>query len=217
MSKNLILIFVVILLCVGGAWWYLGDRENDESPSDVAQDISQSGEPLGEKENNFVAPQNNTEDENRVIATDDFSVRYPEGWKSAPAPMGVSAIIVNQNETISDPQAKKANFHSYFSVSYDSYNGKTQEQYIDTLKQQLFAALFEPEFLNENTVSVNGQTARAFEIKGTQSGFDFHVLMVVVEGVDEDVWVLSFNTLESLWDGYTQTFADITNSFVVKK
>lgn len=206
---TVILIIVVIVLGLGaGAWWYLESREDTKNLADVLS---------GDEEVAQTSPQENIEEENRVFATDDFSIRYPEGWRSVQAPVGVSAIIINQNEIISDPQAKKANFRSYLSISYDSYGQTTQDQYITTVKQQLLVALPGSEFLHENKTSVNGRDAYAFEIKGTQNGFDFHVLMVIVEGEGEDVWVLSFNTLESLWDGYLDTFADTTNTFVVKK
>src|SRR3989344_3433434 len=46
---------------------------------------------------------------------------------------------------------------------------------------------------------------------------NFKILMVIVKGQGDDVWVMSFNTTKSSWEGYKKTFYDIANSFSLKK
>jgi len=64
---------------------------------------------------------------------------------------------------------------------------------------------------------INSRTARAIEADLTQQGVNFKILIVAVKGEGDDVWVISFNTLQSSWMAYQETFSDIANSFKLKK
>ena len=51
----------------------------------------------------------------------------------------------------------------------------------------------------------------------SQENINFKVLMVLITGDYDDIWVVSFNTLESMWNGYKDAFYNSAESFVVKK
>ena len=159
---------------------------------------------------------NNEQSQNKLV-TDDFEVTLPAGWeKTAPA-MGTSAMAVNRNEKLDDPAAQKINFKSYFAVSYDMLQGKSLSEYLQTVKNQLSQTISNVVFANERDIMINGRSARAIEAELTQQGVNYKILMVVVTGKGDDVWVMSFNTIKSSWDGYKETFSDVAKSFSLKK
>jgi hypothetical protein len=216
MKKNLVIvILILIILCVGGIiFWYSKLLVSGPSPSSPAvSNVNSAPMPIpetsGQNQTNQPANEN-------VFANDDFSLTYPAGWRSVPAMSGVSAMIVKGNENITNPEAKKMNFQSYLAVSYDSSEGKTKEQVIDYVKKEITSALPDVVFSNEKNLTVNSRDAYATEATFTKSGVNFHVLMVVVWGNGSDLWILSFNTLEELWQNYISDFEKITQSFVVK-
>jgi len=158
-----------------------------------------------------------TEQSQNKLATNDFEVGLPTGWRQTAPAMGVSAMAVNANEHIDDPAAQKINFKSYFAVSYDTLQGKNISEYAQTVKSGLQQAISNSIFTKEQDMTINGRSARAMEVELTQQGVNFKVLMVIVKGQGDDFWVMSFNTTKSSWEGYKETFYDIANSFSLKK
>jgi len=158
----------------------------------------------------------NNQIQNKLV-TDDFEVTLPVGWeKTAPA-IGASAMAVNRNEKLDDPVAQKINFKSYLAVSYDTLQGKGMSEYLQTVKNGLSQIVSNVVFTNEQDVMINGRSAHALEAELAQQGVNFKILMVVITGQGEDVWVMSFNTIKSSWDGYQETFSDMVQSFSLKK
>jgi len=150
------------------------------------------------------------------MITDDFSVNLPAGWIHASPPEGVSAMVVNAAETISDPAAKEAGFRSYIAVSRDTLQGKSLNEYMEIVKDELRKMISNTVFTNEQDTTINGRSARAMETELTQQEINFKVLMVAIKGEGEDVWVMSFNTLKSSWDEYKDVFSEIAGSFNLK-
>ena len=131
--------------------------------------------------------------------------------------MGASAMAVNANESINDPAAQKINFKSYFAVSYDTLQGKSMSEYEQIVKSGLQQTISNVVFTKEQDMTINGKSAHALEAELTQQGVNFKILLVVVRGQGDDVWVMSFNTTKSSWDGYKETFYGVANSFNLKK
>lgn len=203
MKKILIIIVVLILIGGGvgiGIYFLKVDKASDNR---VDGDGSLTPGPQ--------APQG---EEN--LAIEDFSVYIPEGWRKASPPQGVSAMVINAREEITEPAAKRINFRTYFAVSYDSLQGKSMEEYIQILKNGLIQTIGKIDFGEEQTMTVNGKEARAIDADIVQQGVAFKVLIVAIRGNGEDVWSLSFNTVKSSWDKYQNLFAEITNSFKVR-
>ena len=161
--------------------------------------------------------QTNTEQSQGKLVTDDFDVNLPAGWRQTVPAMGASAMAVNANESINDPAAQKINFKSYFAVSYDTLQGKSMSEYEQIVKSGLQQTISNVVFTKEQDMTINGKSAHALEAELTQQGVNFKILMVVVRGQGDDVWVMSFNTTKSSWDGYKETFYGVANSFNLKK
>lgn len=151
------------------------------------------------------------------LVTDDFEIDLPAGWEEVAPPMGTSIMAVNKDEKLDDPAAQRINFRSYFAVSYDTLQGKGISEYLENVKSQLEQAIPNVVFRQEQNTTINGRTAWAVEANLTQQGVDFEILMVVVKGEGDDVWVISFNTLQSSWAEYQETFSNIAHSFNLKK
>lgn len=195
------------------AYWFLSTQINLSGVNNPITNLVNNAAPSVVFGNNL--NQNQPSAEN-VFATDDFSLTYPAGWQSAQAITGVSAMAVKEKENISDLEAKKMNFQSYLAVSYDSSEGKTKEEVVEYFKNELYAVIPEAVFSRENFLSVNGNEAYATEITFRKSGLDFHVLEVIIWGKENDLWALSFNTLEEMWQAYISDFEKMTQSFIVK-
>ena len=195
-----VVVALVIILGVGvGIYLTKGDKFS-ETPSNIGSE---------NREDNLVGGEN-------VLVTDDFSINPPQGWEARPAPMGASAMAVNVDENVTDSGAKKINFRSYFAVSYDTLQGRSQEDYIQYIKDALKQSSPSASFSQEKQITVDGRDAYAMEIEITQQGANFKVLMIVVWAEGGDVWVISFNTTKDKWQEYANLFSQTVDSFTLK-
>jgi len=202
----IVLMIVMVVIAVTTGFYFSRQNKQPTSPAGNAALPSQTGE------NN----QTNGEQPQNKLVTDDFEINLPAGWqKTAPA-IGSSAMAVKINEQLSDPVAQKINFRSYFAVSYDTAQGKSLNEYMQTVKSQLQQAISGIIFAQEHDTTINGKAARAFEADFNQQGVNFKILMVAIDGVGDDVWVISFNTLQSTWAEYRDSFSNIASSFSLK-
>jgi len=160
--------------------------------------------------------QANAEQPQNKIITDDFSINLPSGWKQTAPAIGASAMAVNANENINDPAVQKINFKSYLAVSYDTLQGKSMSDYLQIVKNGLSQTIQNVIFTKEQDITINENAAYAIEAELVQQGVNFKILMIVIAGQGEDVWVISFNTTKNSWDGYKETFYNIADSFSLK-
>ncbi len=223
--KNKTIIIVIIVLGVVLAAligvYFVKQNQNSVPVNSVSENAAANQTPagnLGETESGAGASnQTDTEQSQNKIITDDFSINLPTGWEQTAPAMGTSAMAINANENINDPAAQKINFKSYFAVSYDTLQGKNVNDYLQTVKDGVSQAISNIVFTKEQDIKMNGSSAHAIEAELAQQGVNFKILMVVIAGQGEDVWVISFNTTKSSWDGYKETFYDIAGSFSLKK
>ncbi|MCL5010690.1 MAG: DUF1795 domain-containing protein [Patescibacteria group bacterium] len=199
----IVLIILVVVLAVSISVYFI-----KRTPA-VNQKGTKSGAEAGNQAN-AGQPQNK-------LITDDFSVNLPAGWKQTAPAIGASAMAVYADENIADPQVQKINFKSYFAVSYDTLQGKSMNDYLQIVKNGLLQTIPNVIFTKEQDIMIGGRPARAMEAELTQQGVNFKILMVVIAGQGEDVWVLSFNTTKGSWDGYKEMFYNIAGSFSLKK
>ncbi len=66
-------------------------------------------------------------------------------------------------------------------------------------------------------MEINGRQAYAIEGSMSQKSLQFKTLIVIVQGNKDDLWVISFNTLDKDWTKYSDLFTRIAKSFIVKK
>ena len=236
-NKTIVIILIVlgVALAVLIGIYFIRQNKSPVNPSENAAQQNQNGVPANSASENAAtnqapasnpegttsAPgtnkQTNTEQSQSKLVTDDFDINLPAGWRQTAPAMGASAMAVNVNEHIDDPAAQKINFKSYFAVSYDTLQGKSMSEYEQIVKSGLQQTISNVVFTKEQDMTINGKSAHAIEAELTQQGVNFKILMVIIKGQGDDVWVMSFNTTKSSWEGYKETFYGVANSFNLKK
>lgn len=214
MNNKLIIFIIILVVAVVAAagFFFLNPKKTIQEQNQIPNG-NQAETKNGPQQNN----QKNTGNPQTKIIKDDFSVDLPTGWQETTPSIGVSAMAVNANENINDPAVKKINFKSYFAVSFDTLQGKSLSEYSDSVKSEFKQVASGVVFSNEQDLTINGQSAHAIEADLTQQEINFKILMVVIAGQENDVWVITFNTTKSSWDGYKELFSNVVKSFVVKK
>ena len=207
-NKIAIIILIIVVVVIAAAVGFYFIQKNKSSINSVGNTVS----PDQFETNN----QTDSEQPQNKLVTDDFEINLPEGWRQTAPAIGTSAMAVNANERIDDSAAQKINFKSYVAVSYDMLQGKSLSEYLQSVKSQLQQTISNVIFAQEHDTTINGKAARAFEANFTQQGVNFKVLMVAVKGIGDDVWVISFNTLQGSWAEYQETFSNIADSFSLK-
>ena len=202
----IILIIVAVTVVVGISFYFI---KKNKAPTNFVENTTL---PSQSEVNN----QTNSEQSQNKLVTDDFEINLPGGWRETAPAMGASAMAVNADEQLTDPAAQKINFRSYFAVSYDTLQGKSLSEYMQGVKNYLQQITSGIVFAQEHDMIINDQPARAFEASFIQQGVNFKILMVAVKGAGDDVWVISFNTLQDTWTEYQKIFSDIAGSFRLK-
>jgi len=154
-------------------------------------------------------------DEN-IVLKNGFSIQIPAGWEETAAPVGTSMMVVNTSQEPTDERAKTINFHDYYTITLDSQENLEEGEYIEILKDQLEQGFPDIEFLNENSTEINANQAYAFEASMRQNEIDFKIFLVIINGRENDVWILTFNTTALDWDKYVDVFQEVVNSFLIQ-
>lgn len=220
--KNKIIIILIVVVIILGAGFAVYFIKKNKSTAGIEGNSAQNQNSIPEElsSKNDIAGNTQTANEEQLqnkIVTDDFSITLPMGWsKTIDTMPGVAALAANPNEKINDAAAEKINFKSYLAISPDTLSGKNLEEYTQSVKSEIQKSVSGTVFSNENALTINKRSARAIEAEMTQQGVNFKVLIVIINGDGDNVWVLSYNTTKSSWDGYKEYFAGSANSFVVK-
>lgn len=197
--KNKILIIVVILVVlaagIGIGIWLSGDEEESNHGPAYGPEAGKGGS---------------------VLEKSDFSVMMPEGWAEMAAPTGVSAMVVNVNEEITEPEAQKINFKTYYIVVYDTLNERSKEEYFQSVAVSLSQTIPGVAITHEEEEKIDNQDAYFVEAEFNQRNIDFKVLLVVFTGEGESVWILTFSVLKSAWNDYKDLFYQIARSFKIR-
>ncbi|MDD4290453.1 MAG: hypothetical protein PHH83_04285 [Patescibacteria group bacterium] len=208
--KNKIAIIILIVVVIAGVaviGFYF--NKQNKQPTGFIENTTLPNQTKTNKQTN------NEQSQNKLV-TNDFEINLPTGWQKTTPPVGTSVMAVKADEQFKDPAAQKINFRSYFAVSYDTTQGKNLSEYIQTVKNQLQQTIPGVVFAQEHDTTINGKVARAFEADLNQRGVNFKMLMVAIKGSGDDVWVISFSTLQSIWAEYQKTFSDIAGNFKLK-
>lgn len=208
MKKKILIVLIVLIAALVLIGFYYLKQNPIVNPNTVENNNPTNQNSVGE---------NNQEMSQNKLVTDEFEIYLPEGWIQSTPIMGATAMAVNEKEQITDPAVQALNFRSYLAVSYEELQGKTITEYLQAVKSGLIGLVTDIVFTKEEGLTVNGRVAHTIEAEMTQNGVDFSVLMVVVEGEKDDVWVVSFNTIKSSWAGYKDAFYSVANSFNLKK
>ena len=199
----IVAVFVLILIIGLSIGWFLG-RGKNKGDSYVGQNGAGGGALEGAAR------------EDEILDKDGFSVMVPKGWKEATAPTGVSVMVVNTGEEITDPALQKINFKSYYSVSYDNLGERTREEYITYIKDMVKQFAPGINFSSEEDLKINGRDIYKLEADITQQGANFKVLIFLIEGNGDDIWNMSFNSGAENWEKNKEIFNKIAESFIAK-
>jgi len=201
MKKNITLILIVIaFLIVGGVGFYL--FENGKLP--------------GFKSTEQVEPKINLEDKSNILNKDNFSLEMPDGWVEVANPQSALLTAVDTKEIITDTNAQKINFRSYFSVIPDTLGEQSKDSFYQTVKDSLNEAISDISFTHEGKAVVDNKDNYFLEAEFNQQEIDFKILLPINIG-EKDVWIMSFNTLKSSWDNYKDVFYNTAKSLKVKQ
>ncbi|TSC95875.1 MAG: hypothetical protein Athens101410_321 [Parcubacteria group bacterium Athens1014_10] len=202
MKNKILIIAVILIVLAAGIGIGIYFSKNNEITG-AEQEIVKSGEESQPNQNN-------------ILATADFSLNKPAGWREVPAPTGVSAMVVNADEEIIDEAVKKINFKSYLSIGYDTFNGRSEEEYVKYIKDSLVQAVPGIIFTDEKSNVIGDKNFYFIESEVNQKGADFKVLIVLIKGKNNDVWTISFNTTKNYWPNYKDLFYQTAQSFKLK-
>ena len=216
---TIVLIVLVVAAALAGVYFIKQNKSQVNGPENNGQQNNnpssgELAENQGGTDSGIIVSKNQPQTK---IITDDFSIDLPSGWQQTTAAMGSLAMAVNMNEVLNDPAAQKISFKSYFAVSYDAFQERSMVEYVKVIKSQLKEIIPDIIFTEDKDMTISEKSAHAMEAEFTQSGADFKILMVIVAGQEDDVFILSFNTVKSAWDTYEGTFYNVANNFVVKK
>jgi hypothetical protein len=177
------------------------NNQSEQLPMGGNGDGSQENPPVSQMVNNIV--------------TDDFQITPPPGWEGRPAPEGLLAIAIKPNEAITDPAAVKIGFKSYLAVTRDNLQGKTKEDYVNFIGEELKKASLSVSLDTTWSTKVDGRDATVLDVSMNQQNVDFKAsIFLVWDG--EDVWAISFNTTEDKWNEYKDSFFTSGSSFKLK-
>jgi hypothetical protein len=152
-----------------------------------------------------------------LLEKSSFSIKLPEGWDEINTEQSTTtAMVVYLKEAIEDPVAQQKNFRSYYSIIGGATEDQSPINQVEKLKKNLSDKINGIIFSQETANKINGHEAYSLELKFTQQGADLRVLIVFVEGKDNEIWRLSFNSIESQWIKNKSLFYQLAGSFVVK-
>lgn len=154
--------------------------------------------------------------ETRVIHKGDFSIQAPQGWATSENFPGVLMMISNAGEIVEDPAAKKAGLKSYFTVGYDSMEGRKWEEYVDNIKVEGKIAVPNLSFKPDRKIKINDREATILEADGQQDDLKMKILVALIPDKDNGAWNIVFNMPIEKWPEYEDVFNETINSFQAK-
>jgi hypothetical protein len=218
-NKLIYIVLAIIGVIALSVYFALGNPFlKEESPAQDKNAESEEVKQVEDSENNNeadlkgVPPTNQTTNN---IVTDDFEITPPPGWEGRPAPEGVLAIAIKPSEVMTDTEATKIGFKSYFAVTKDTLQGNTKEEYVSFIGEELKKISSSVTLDTVWSTKVDRKDATVLDISMTQENINFKISMFLVWNGD-DIWVISFNTTEDKWNEYQDAFFTSGNSFRLK-
>jgi hypothetical protein len=156
-------------------------------------------------------------DMDRTIYKTGFSILAPIGWKEFGAPSDISALVRNEKEVINDQEAVKINFKTYYSAASYRLPDNNLPDYVKSFKSSLGKKITGAKFNNEKNEKISNQPAIILEYEGNQKGIFFKIMTAFIKGMNNDLWMISFNTVKGNWDKDKAVFYKIARSFKIEK
>lgn len=149
------------------------------------------------------------------IEKNEFIINLPEGWEEVETIAGSAATVVRSKEQINNTDAQKIGFRSYYSVVHDISSEKEVSIYLQNMRDSLAQAFPNIKFFNKESTTTDGNPVYYIEADLNQQNIDFKTLLAV-QIKNDDVWIISFNTLKENWGAYQNSFYQVAENFKIK-
>lgn len=159
----------------------------------------------------FSACGSEVEDVSVVVDNDFFRLEAPGEWTEGEPLPGVINIFYSDAES-GDARANLMNFKDSFSIVLDS---KTNlgEDHMAGIKETLSSVLLGATYSGDKCFKVGEDDACSFEIDILQNEINLKLLLVAIEGAGSDVWLITYTTTVTDYDGALAILDDILDSF----
>lgn len=151
------------------------------------------------------------------IDTNYFTLVLPPGWETqepAPEKFILKATYIKNNSQ--DPLARKINYKTNLYVTREELDGKTLSEYVNLLNDKIKKMNSDSIIHSENETIFNDNQAYLVDVELKNNGIEFKSIMGVIQGKNDDVWVISFNTPKLDWINTAVQFYGVLNSFQLK-
>ena len=207
-SRILVLLILIILIGLSGIGVFVFENTKET--------------PLILKEEKIEKEEEKVEEvvKETLLAKDDFTITLPAGWQEITDSPEVLAMAIDAKEEIADEKAKNIDFRTNFSIKSDDL-GKYEKlsgakDYVESVKTSLAQLIPNIEFTHEEQRTINNNNAFFVECESAQEEVDFKTLLVFIEGSNNIIWAISFNTFQNSWLTYRDLFYQIAESFRLK-
>ena len=155
-----------------------------------------------------------------LLNKDGFNIILPAGWQEVSDFPDVLAMAIDSKEKLKEEKTKNLDFITNFSIKNDDLSKYTRvftvEDYGKSIEESLVQLIPGIKFTPEKLGAINGQNAFFVETESTQEEVDFKTLLVFIEGNNNTIWAISFNTFKDSWLAYKDLFYQIAESFKLK-
>lgn len=210
-SKILVLLILIILIGLSGVGVFVFKNLVEPKIEEGEEKIEEEKPAIKEE----VAVAKET-----LLLKDDFSIILPAGWQEVIDFPEVLTMAIDAREEITDEKAKNIDFRTNFSIKNDDLGKYSKlsgaKDYIESIKTSLVQLIPSIEFTHEEQRTIGGNNAFFVECESTQEEIDFKTLLVFIEGSNNIIWVISFNTFQNSWLTYRDLFYQIAESFRLK-
>jgi len=158
---------------------------------------------------------NNKEQE--ILEKDGFSINIPEGWEEIVGVSGISAMISNVNEENEGVALENMGFKSYFAVAYEDMPGIDPETYVAGVEDQIITSQPDFKVISVTEEKINERDGYVIEGELYKEGSEFKIFMVVIKGIGDNIWLITFNTGLKDWERYRNVFKETIESFNIYK
>lgn len=202
-GKKLILIILPILV-IGGIGYYSIKIYKESGKQAVGPESAEKA----------VAPEKAA-----VLSKDDFSIKLLNSvsdWKEnnlssankTEQRYGLLSMVIN-------PETKSVAPTDYLLMSRRALNGQSVKVHIDNLKNSLSRTIGNIEFVSQRGEMINNHNGYFIEAKIDRPETKLRVLITLVEGDKDDIWMLSFNSAPEHWEQYKDSFYQSARSFQI--
>lgn len=144
-----------------------------------------------------------------IISQETFSLKTPPGWKEAEPSFGSVAVVVG-------PADEFGRVRGQLSVDHQDLDGRSLEDQFGYLKDSFKKTLGENILLVESSELIQGQKVYFLEIKANLAGNNFGNLTALINGRNNDIWILSFSAPSGDWERERKLFYESARSFRIK-